>query len=105
MVYETARAFGDVFVLHELWKDLGFDRALATALRSGRREIDVEALDRAMVGLQLALRARQQAWLPALAGNGGDARRARRDCVFRGHPATVSESIRPACDVMLRGDL
>jgi hypothetical protein len=49
VVYETARAFGDVFALHELWKDLGFDRALATALRSGRREIDVEALVRAMV--------------------------------------------------------
>jgi hypothetical protein len=27
VVYETARAFGDVFALHELWKDLGFDRA------------------------------------------------------------------------------
>jgi hypothetical protein len=41
--------YGDVFALHELWKDLGFDRALTKALRSGRREIDVEALVRAMV--------------------------------------------------------
>ena len=49
VVAETARAYGDVFALHELWKVLGFDRALRRALRSGRREIDVEALIRAMV--------------------------------------------------------
>ena len=46
---EPGRAFGDVFALHELWKDLGFDRALARALRSGKRQLDVEALVRAMV--------------------------------------------------------
>ncbi|TCM74920.1 IS1634 family transposase, partial [Rhodovulum steppense] len=44
-----ARAYGDVFALHELWKDLGFDRALGRALRSGKRKLDVEALVRAMV--------------------------------------------------------
>ena len=49
ITYEAALGFGDVFALHELWKDLGFDRALRGALRSGRREIDVEALIRAMV--------------------------------------------------------
>jgi hypothetical protein len=47
--YDSSLGFGDVFVLHELWKDLGFDRALKRALRSGRREIDAEALIRAMV--------------------------------------------------------
>jgi len=47
--YESSLAYGDVFALHELWKDLGFDRALQRALRSGRREIDAEALIRAMV--------------------------------------------------------
>jgi len=47
--YESSLAYGDVFALHALWKDLGFDRALCRALRSGRREIDAEALIRAMV--------------------------------------------------------
>lgn len=47
--YGAARSFGDVFALHELWKDLGFDRALGRALRSGKRGIDAEALIRAMV--------------------------------------------------------
>lgn len=49
ITHDPARAFGDVFALHELWKDLGFDRALARALRSGKRQLDVEALVRAMV--------------------------------------------------------
>lgn len=49
IAYEPAQSFGDVFALHELWKDLGFDRALARGLRSGKRKIDVEALVRAMV--------------------------------------------------------
>lgn len=47
--HEPAKSFGDVFALHELWKDLGFDRALSRGLRSGRRQLDVEALVRAMV--------------------------------------------------------
>jgi hypothetical protein len=49
VIPESARSYGDVFVLHELWKDLGIDRALQRALRSGRREINAEALIRAMV--------------------------------------------------------
>ncbi|OSP51762.1 IS1634 family transposase, partial [Pseudoruegeria sp. SK021] len=49
ITFEAARSFGDVFALHELWKDLGFDRALSRALRSGKRKLDVEALVRAMV--------------------------------------------------------
>ena len=49
VTYQSALSFGDVFALHELWKDLGFDRALGRALRSGRRHLDVEALVRAMV--------------------------------------------------------
>ena len=49
VISETALSFGDVFALHELWKELGFDRALGRALRSGRRKIDVEALIRALV--------------------------------------------------------
>lgn len=49
VISETALSFGDVFALHELWKELGFDHALGRALRSGRRKIDVEALVRAMV--------------------------------------------------------
>ena len=46
---ESSRAYGNVFALHELWRDLGFDRALGRGLRSGRRQIHVEALVRAMV--------------------------------------------------------
>jgi len=49
ITYEDARGFGDVFALHELWRDLGFDRAIGRGLRSGRRQIHVEALVRAMV--------------------------------------------------------
>lgn len=49
IVQEPGLGFGDVFALHELWKDLGFDTALTRALRSGRRKTDVEALVRAMV--------------------------------------------------------
>jgi len=47
--YDSARAYGDVFALHEVWCDLGLDRALSAALRSSRRKTDVEALIRAMV--------------------------------------------------------
>ena len=49
VIQEAGLSFGDVFALHELWKDLGFDKALRHALRSSRREIDAEALIRAMV--------------------------------------------------------
>ena len=46
---ESSKAYGNVFALHELWKDLGFDRALGRAMRSGRRKIEADALVRAMV--------------------------------------------------------
>jgi hypothetical protein len=49
VTYQNALGFGDVFALHELWKNLGFDRALGRSLRAGRRQIDVDALVRAMV--------------------------------------------------------
>jgi transposase len=49
VIQEPGLGFGDVFALHELWRDLGFDKALIRALRSGRRKTDVEALVRAMV--------------------------------------------------------
>lgn len=47
--YESARAFGDVYALHALWKELGFGDAIGRALRSSRRACDAEALVRAMV--------------------------------------------------------
>jgi len=43
IAHEPAQSFGDVFALHELWKDLGLNRALGRGLRSGRRQVDVEA--------------------------------------------------------------
>ena len=42
IAHESARAYGNVFALHELWKDLGVDRALGRALRSGKRKLDIE---------------------------------------------------------------
>ena len=49
ITHAPAKAFGDVFALHALWKVLGLDRALGRALRSGKRKLDVETLVRAMV--------------------------------------------------------
>src|SRR6056297_164352 len=49
VVQEAGLSFGDVFALHELWRDLGIDTALRRALRSSRREFDAEALIRVMV--------------------------------------------------------
>jgi transposase len=49
IVQEAGRAHGNVFALHELWCELGFQKALNRALRSSRREFDAEALIRAMV--------------------------------------------------------
>ncbi len=49
VIQEAGRSFGDVFALHEIWKELGIGKALERALRSSRREFDAEALVRAMV--------------------------------------------------------
>lgn len=49
VIQESGRSYGGVFALHELWRDLGIDKALKRALRSSRREFDAEALIRAMV--------------------------------------------------------
>lgn len=49
IIQEAGRAHGNVFALHELWCELGFQKALSRALRSSRREFDAEALIRAMV--------------------------------------------------------
>lgn len=46
--FEPARALGAVWVLHELWKALGFGE-LRRVFRGTRHQIDVEALVRAMV--------------------------------------------------------
>ena len=48
MTFESARAFGDVWALTELWHELGFDQ-LRHVFRRTRHEIDVEALLRIMV--------------------------------------------------------
>ena len=47
--YESAKAFGDVFLLHHLWQQLGFSKIIRQTLRSSRRSFDAEALVRAMV--------------------------------------------------------
>lgn len=48
IVYEPARNLGDVWSLTALWNDLGFDR-LRGVFRSGKRQLDVEALLKIMV--------------------------------------------------------
>ncbi len=47
--FETSKAFGDTWVLHQLWHELGLDDALRRALRSSRRQFDAESVIRAMV--------------------------------------------------------
>jgi transposase len=47
--YDSAKAFGDVFMLHELWNQLGFAKVIRKALRSSKRAFDAEALVRLMV--------------------------------------------------------
>jgi len=42
--YNSARAYGDVYALHQLWDSLGFRDLIRTALRSSRREFDAESL-------------------------------------------------------------
>ena len=46
--FESARDYGDIWALSELWKALGFER-LRTVFRRTRHTIDVEALVRVMV--------------------------------------------------------
>lgn len=48
-VFESARSYGDVWTLHQLWQELGLGEAIRRALRSSRRQFDAEALIRAMV--------------------------------------------------------
>ncbi|WP_035194552.1 IS1634 family transposase, partial [Acidithiobacillus ferrivorans] len=48
IAFEAARAFGDVWALTKLWKDLGFS-ALRQVFRNTRHTTDVEALIRVMV--------------------------------------------------------
>ena len=48
VTFETARAYGDVWALTELWNDLGFDQ-LRKVFRRTRHSIDVEVLIRVMV--------------------------------------------------------
>ena len=55
IVFESARAFGDVWALTELWHELGFDQ-LQRVFRRTRHEIDVEALLRIMVFTACATR-------------------------------------------------
>ncbi len=47
--YESAKAYGDVFLLHQLWHQLGFSTVIRKSLRSPKRTTDAEALVRLMV--------------------------------------------------------
>lgn len=39
VIQEPGRSYGDVFALHELWRELGIDKALQRALRSVIRSL------------------------------------------------------------------
>ena len=74
--FESARDYGDVWALTELWNSLGFDR-LRTVFRRTRHSIDVETLLRVMVFNRLCnpdsklgvLRWLETVSLPGLAGH------------------------------------
>jgi hypothetical protein len=102
IAHAPARAFGDIFALHALWTDLGFDRALGCALRSGKRKLDVEALVRARVFNRLC-DAASKLGCPRIRelsekGEPHDLPKFQR-ALGRGHgsawPAHVSASVRP----------
>ncbi len=105
--YGAARSFGDVFALHELWKDLGFDRALGRALRSGKRGIDAEALIRAMVFNRLCepeSKLGRRCWSRARSGRrSGSARRSRAGQWRSGWPQPASTCPRCAAGSAARG--
>ena len=48
VLFDSARAIGEVWTLTELWQELGFD-SLRKVFRRGRHHIDIEALLRIMV--------------------------------------------------------
>ena len=48
IVYELATEHGSLFALDGLWRELGLDKSLRCALRSGRRKFDAEELIRVM---------------------------------------------------------
>lgn len=47
--YDSAKSYGDVFLLQQLWHQLGFAKLIQRALHSSRRSFDAEAMVRAMV--------------------------------------------------------
>ena len=49
VVFESSKAFGDLYALHALWSELGLAGALSRSLRSSRRQFDAAAVVRAMV--------------------------------------------------------
>lgn len=54
ITYDSAKAFGDLFALTELWSELGFSRAFRRCFRRSRRSIDVEVIIRTLVFNRLA---------------------------------------------------
>ena len=47
--FVDAKAMGDVYALHALWRELGLDGAVSRAMRSSYRRFDATAMVRAMV--------------------------------------------------------
>jgi len=110
IVFESARAFGDVWALTELWHELGFDQ-LQRVFRRTRHEIDVEALLRIMVFNRLCnpesklgvLRWLETVTLPGLALKGVSHHQLLRtmDALLDHHEAveqTVAGLLRPLVD-------
>ena len=110
IIFESARAFGDLWALTALWTELGFDQ-LQHVFRRTRHEIDVEALLRIMVFNRLCnpesklgvLRWLETVTLPGLALKAVSHHQLLRamDALFDHHEAveqTVAGLLRPLVD-------
>ena len=103
VVFERARSLGDVWVLSELWKQLGFDR-LARVFRSRRIGFDVEAMIRTMVFNRLCdpeSKLGVLRWLETVAIPGIDARTVTHRNLLRAMDAWNDH--RPQVDAVLAG--
>ncbi|MFP5407491.1 MAG: IS1634 family transposase, partial [Gammaproteobacteria bacterium] len=103
VVFERARSLGDVWVLSELWKQLGFDR-LSRVFRSRRIGFDVEAMIRTMVFNRLCdpeSKLGVLRWLESVAIPGIDPRSVTHQNLLRAMDAWNDH--RPEVDAVLAG--
>lgn len=89
--FESSRALGDIWALHELWNTLGF-ASLARTFRNTRHTIDLEALIRLMVFNRLCDPESKRGvlrWLDTVAFPGLDASQVSHDHLLRAMDALI----------------